>query len=244
MEKEKTFSTKEGSVWDLNVKADRVILFLHGYMSKKESFYYQTKYLSGFYRIIAPDMPGFGCAEELTSDWGVSEYAEWVENLLKSLNIEKVDILAHSFGARVAIKLYNRGNIKIGKMLFTGGAGMKPKRSLKYYYRIYKYKYYKKRGKNTDKFGSEEYRSLSPVMKKSYVKIVNEHLEKEAEKIDCPVLLVYGSSDSATPLYMAKRMRRLIKNSQLYIMQNADHFCFCKRPEEFNVLAYSFFKEK
>ena len=52
---------------------------------------------------------------------------------------DHVDVLVHSFGGRVILKLLNRrkGKEVIQKVLITGGAGMKPKRSITYYFRKY-----------------------------------------------------------------------------------------------------------
>ncbi|HBN13253.1 MAG TPA: alpha/beta hydrolase, partial [Clostridiales bacterium] len=45
---------------------------LHGYMSCKESFYYQIEYLSKSFKVTAPDLPGFGASAPLTAAWSVS----------------------------------------------------------------------------------------------------------------------------------------------------------------------------
>src|SRR5690625_7220439 len=52
-----------------------------------------------------------------------------------------VDILARSYGGRVSIKLLsddqNPVRERVGKVIFTGAAGLKPKRSLSFYVRKY-----------------------------------------------------------------------------------------------------------
>ena len=41
------------------------LLFLHGYLSNKESFSAQIAYFSKFYRVTAVDFLGFGQSEQL-----------------------------------------------------------------------------------------------------------------------------------------------------------------------------------
>ena len=54
------------------------------------------------------------------------------------------------------------------------------------------------------RFGSEEYRKLSPMLRESYKKIVNEDLTPCLAHIRVPVLYVFGQRDTATPPYMAQ----------------------------------------
>ena len=90
---------------------------------------------------------------------------------------------------------------------------------------------------------SEDYRNLSPVMKKSFQKIIVDHLDEEYAKIQNKTLLVFGKNDRQTPPYMAKRMKKLIKDSRLYFLANAGHFCFIKQADKFNTLVFNFLTE-
>ena len=47
------------------------VLMLHGYLSNKESFYYQTKFLSQHFKVTVPDMPGFGASFALDQAYSV-----------------------------------------------------------------------------------------------------------------------------------------------------------------------------
>ena len=90
---------------------------------------------------------------------------------------------------------------RLDKLILTGSAGLKPKRSMGYYIKVYLYKLLKKilPKKLLKGFGSKEYRSLSGVMKESYLKIVNTHQDGEVSKIKNQTYLIYGSKDKSTP---------------------------------------------
>ena len=174
--------------------------------------------------------------------YSVDDYVLEIENVLDEIGEENVDILAHSFGARVAIKLANKDK-RIDKIVFTGGAGLKPKRTLKYYYKVYFYKLLKKIKPNSKRlanFGSAEYKTLSPIYKDSYTKIVNEHLDYTLKEINNKVLIINGKLDTTTPKYMAKKMKRRIKNSELVFLQGAGHFAFIDKPTIFNIIVKEF----
>lgn len=230
------------AVWDYNSSCDKVLVFLHGYQSKKESFYYQVQYFKRYFRVIAIDMRGFGKAKKLDKPWRVEDYAKEIEEYLKDLGINKCSIIAHSFGGRVAFKLIQRGKVDIISLVLVGGAGMKPRRNLKYLYRVLKYRLCKLFKIKTKKVGSNEYRALTGVERQTFVNVVNEHFESVAKGIKIPTLLVYGSRDKQTPPYMGRRLRKLIKGSKLYIMKGQGHFCFCIQWALFNNVTHTFLK--
>lgn len=156
------------------------LVFFHGYLASKESFAAQIEYFSRFYRVTAFDFLGFGASAPLTEPFSVSEYAAWTEEFLKALSIVRPRVIAHSFGCRVAVKMAargaERGDQVFDKMLLTGAAGIILKRGIRYKIRVKTYRLVKKIApKFAEKhFGSAEYKTLSPVMRESYKKIVND----------------------------------------------------------------------
>ena len=219
------------------------LLFLHGYLSCKESFLPQIEYFSRFYRVIAPDFPGMGGAESLQTPMSVDDYTDWTEAFMRAQGIENPLVIAHSFGGRVAVKLLARGKVK-GAVL-TGCAGIVPKRTLRYKLKVRTYRICRKIAPwyAEKHFGSAEYRSLSPVMRESYKKIVNEDLREEAKTIDRPVLFINGDKDGETPVSSAKIYTACVKNSRLFIMKDCGHFAHLENPLAFQLAAEEFFHE-
>ena len=218
------------------------LLFLHGYLANKESFYPQISYFSKFYRVTALDFPGMGQAEPIPFPWSVADYAEWVKGALKELNISRPRVIAHSFGGRVAVKLLSENFFPCA--VLTGCAGIVKKRNLCYRFRVRSYKICKKIApKFAEKhFGSEEYRTLSPVMRESYKKIVNEDLRETAASISAPVLFLHGERDEEVPLSSIRIYLEKIEGSRLKILKNCGHFPFLDDPLAFNLAAEEFLR--
>ncbi|MBQ4098854.1 MAG: alpha/beta hydrolase [Clostridia bacterium] len=222
----------------------KVLLMLHGYLSSKESFIKQINFFSRFMRVVAVDMTGFGKGQTMEYPFSLDDYADEICALLDAIGEEKVDVIAHSFGARVVTRLLGKDK-RIDKIVFTGAAGLKPRRRLKYFLKKASF-FVLKKFVSRDKLKflySEDYRNLSPVMKKSFQKIIVDHLDEEYAKIQNKTLLVFGKNDRQTPPYMAKRMKKLIKDSRLYFLANAGHFCFIKQADKFNTLVFNFLTE-
>ena len=209
---------------------------MHGYLADKNSFFNQLKHFEQFFSVFAFDFKGFGDNKDMLYPYSLDDYILDVKEYFYKNNIVKPSIIAHSFGGRVALKMAGTDKNIFDKLVLTGCAGLKPKFSVN--------KFIKKRvfwlcKKFVDReklkgFYSSDYLALNPIMKKSFVKIINEHLDYILEKIENPTLVINGELDKQTPLYMAKKINRQINNSKLVIIKGAGHFAFIDKPHTFN----------
>ena len=218
-------------------------MFLHGYLSSKESFYPQINYFSRRFRVTAPDLPGFGGSELIPAAWSVGEYADWLEGFLKERGIAFPCVIAHSFGGRVALKCLARG--LIDRAVLTGCAGIVKRRTLSYHIKVKSYRLVRKFAPRfaEAKFGSAEYRSLSPLMRESYKKIVNEDLREEAKRIARPVLYLNGERDRETPLSSVKILHECTAGSRLAVLKGCGHFAHLEEPLLFDLAAEEFLND-
>ena len=216
------------------------LVFLHGYLSCKESFYPQIGYFSRHFRVTAPDFPGFGESDRIPAAWSVGDYADWLEGFFKEQGIVFPYVIAHSFGGRVALKCLARG--LIDRAVLTGCAGIVKKRTIAYRIRVGGYRLVKRVAPRFAEahFGSREYRSLSPLMRESYKKIVNEDLREEAGRIARPVLYLYGERDKETPLSSGRILHECTAGSKLAVFKGCGHFAHLEEPLMFNLAAEEF----
>ena len=218
------------------------LLLLHGYLSSKEAFAAQINYFSRFFRVTAIDFLGFGGSAKLRKAFSVDDYASWTEEVLRLLGVEKPHVIAHSFGCRVAVKLASRKPDLFDKILLTGAAGVVLRRGWRYHLKVKLYRFVRRFAPKfaEKRFGSKEYRTLSPVMKESYKKIVNEDLRGCATKIENEVLLVQGKGDTVTPKKEAEAYLACLKKGRLKMIDGG-HFAFAEHPLAFNLIAEEFF---
>ncbi len=211
-------------------------MFLHGYLSDSSSFVYQTSVFSEHFSVYAPDLKGFGKNGGMEKAYSLDDYCKDVLEYIKENQMEKPCVIAHSFGGRIAIKLASKYPDLFDKIVLTGSAGLKPRFSLKRWVKKLVFKILKKfvKKERLEKFYSNDYRALWPVMKESFIKIVNEQLDDKLNLIKNQVLIINGVNDKETPVYMAKRLAKGIKNSRLILIKNAGHFCFIDNKRKFN----------
>ena len=225
------------------IDKNNTLVFLHGWGSCAMHF---RKTLEKCENFIAVDLPGFGNSEAPRAPWAVDDYASFIEEFLKKLNIENPIIAGHSFGGSIGIKYCSNKN-KCKKLILIGSAGVRKKRSIKksIFFILAKFfgmlfslpvlrnlkdivrkNFYKA-------IDSEDYINAG-VLTETYRKIIGEDLTNDLEKINTPTILIWGENDKDTPLQDGKLMQKLINNSQLFIVPNAKHYVFLDNEKEFD----------
>lgn len=228
------------------------IILMHGWGCNLTTLQSVEKVALENHKVYNVDFPGFGESQEPSKVWGVEEYTRLIEQLVNAENIENPILLGHSFGGRVGI-LYSSRN-KVNKLILVDAAGVKPRHSLKYYFKVYTYKlgkklmpliYGKARAQQRidamrAKRGSSDYNNASPMMRAILSKVVNEDLKDKMPLIKAPTLLIWGENDTATPLRDAKTMERLIPNAGLVSFPGCGHYSFLDNPFQFAAVLRSF----
>lgn len=224
----------------------KAVLFLHGWEGSTASFKWVENEICNSYTCINLDFPPFGKSYSIKTVYTLDDYFEIVKRILTKHNIKDVSIVAHSFGCRVATLLSVKTNL-VSKMVFTGGAGIRPRKTIKRIFKSAKYKFYKKlvmlgflSPKVLERFFSEDYKKLSKIMKLTFKNIVNIDTTNMLQYIDVPVVLFWGENDTETPLYMAKIMNKKIKDSCLITYKNCGHFCYLEKSFEFKQIVKKF----
>jgi pimeloyl-ACP methyl ester carboxylesterase len=226
----------------------RPLLLLHGWGVSSELF---TPILEGLQpgrQLIVPDLPGFGATPEPGSPWSVHEYAAWCIALLDRLGVETCDLVGHSNGGRIGIAMAARHPGRISRMVLTGSAGVRPRRSLRDRVSIRTYKalraversaalpsvWRRSAQRRADRRGSADYRAVSGTMRGTLVRIVNEDLRPLLPGLRIPVLLIWGDQDAETPIEDARIMEGLIPDAGLVVFEGAGHYAYLEQPGRFD----------
>lgn len=228
------------------------VILLHGWGQNIQMMEMIENHLNQFFSVYTLDFPGHGQSDEPNEPWGVIEYAEFLEEFIKENGIKNPILIGHSFGCRVAIR-YAAIHHDVKKMVLTGAAGIKPKKtaSMKLKTKAYKTgKWFLKATGQTKKLeelqknaGSVDYRNAKGVMKPTFVKVVNDDVTPILKDVICPVLLVWGEFDQAVPLSDARLMEELMPDAGLAIFEGDDHFAYWHQPDRFNAVLDVFLKD-
>ena len=227
------------------------VLMLHGWGCSTRHFEPIAKALEKDYFLTVIDFPAHGQSSEPPVPWGVGDFAACMKEFILQLDIAPCDLIAHSFGGRVALYLGAHEPQLVKRMVLTGCAGIKKPQSEEAKRRSAHYQklkgFYQKLGQIKplqplakkslealrQKYGSADYNALSEEMKKTFVKVINEDLSPLLHRIQASTLLVWGENDTETPLWMGKQMEKEIPDAGLVLFENDDHFAYLRQWPRF-----------
>lgn len=101
-----------------------VILLLHGYPTSSHMFRNLMKDLSGDYRLLAPDYPGFGRSEQPPMsefEYSFDNMAKIVEGFLEKLEVEKFSIYLMDYGAPIGYRIAAKYPERIESLIIQNG---------------------------------------------------------------------------------------------------------------------------
>ncbi len=216
------------------------IIILHGWTYSLDKWKRFRELLKqNGYNPVFIKIPGL---TELTDEvWDIQKYSDWFKNKLKSEK-EKVILLGHSNGGRIAAFYASEHPEKIGKLILVDSAGVYHK-ELVLQIKRFVFKAVAKVGKlftSSEALknfmytlaGERDYQNASPDMKQSMINLSHHDLTPYLSGITTPTLIIWGREDKVTPLSDAVLMNRLIKGSKLKIIDGARHSPFYTHPEK------------
>jgi pimeloyl-ACP methyl ester carboxylesterase len=212
------------------------ILMLHGWGTSGEDLLPLAALLAETAQVHVVDLPGFGRSPRPPAPWNTADYARCLLDYISAHNLDPVDIVAHSFGGKVALHLASGHPAHVRRLVLMAASGIPPRRTVRK--RVYLAFVRALRsviqratpwiGPSAmqwfgGKFGSRDYKAAGP-MRPTFVRVVADDLTPQLGLIRSPTLLLWGSLDTETPLEMAERYKASIQSSRLVVLPNRDHF--------------------
>jgi pimeloyl-ACP methyl ester carboxylesterase len=221
------------------------LLVLHGWGASIEAVYPIVTGLVPVATVYALDLPGFGQSEPPPAPWGVAEYQAFVAAFMDELEIERPTIVGHSNGGRIAIRMAATEPSRAARLVLVDSAGIRPKRSMRYYRRVAMAKLGKYaarflgapgerlRARIVGRVASADYAAAGETMRPTLVRLVNSDLREYLPQISVPTLLVWGADDTDTPLADGRLMEQLIPDAGLVVLEGAGHYSYIDQAPRF-----------
>ena len=183
-------------------------------------------------QIFIPALPGFG-QKELPTPYDVDDYAAWLARYFDENHIKKPVLVGHSNGGRIAIRFcategdvaqlvligaagipnphLSTKRVVFGALAAAGKKVLSPLKNTPLYSAAEKILY--KLARESDYF------KASPVMKHTMQKLLAYDATPDLKKIACPVLCIWGKDDTATPVWMGKKIADEVANGTLKVVE-------------------------
>jgi pimeloyl-ACP methyl ester carboxylesterase len=220
------------------------VLVLHGWGGSIESVRAILNAIAPVATGYAVDLPGFGQSDPPPTAWGTMDYTQAVREVMEGLGLQTAAVIGHSFGGRVGIQLAATFPERVTKLVLVDSAGLRSRRTWKYYARVGLAKV----GKAAERaFGSAGARLRAQIVRRTasadylaagelrgtLIRVVNEDLRDELPRITAPTLLIWGGADRDTPVADGKLMERLIPDAGLVVFESAGHYSYVDASHAF-----------
>lgn len=212
------------------------ILILHGWGDRAFGLKNLASSLeSSNYRVIVPDLPGFGESEAPMQPWGLDDYALWVSQFLQKLDVSPNIVIGHSNGGAIAIRALANDYIQTEKLVLLASAGVRSnyqgrKKALRVVAKSAKLATailptntrLKLRKRAYSAIGSDMF--VAEHMQETFKKVIADDVQADATRISVPTILIYGETDTATPVTYGQLFADAIPNASLLTIPKAGHF--------------------
>lgn len=221
-------------------------LILHGWQSNSDRWVAVAEKIAerGF-KVIVPDLPGFGKSDALLTPWNTNKYINFIEQFVKELGVPSGSgefyLLGHSFGGALASKIAVEHAQEVKKLFLVSAACVRKKtapKSLsakiaKLVKLFYFFPYYSLFRKAVYKFiiRKSDYVYVEGIMKETYLNVVAEDLSFHLPFIKVPTVIIWGDKDDSTPIENAYLINEKIKGSKLVVVPGAGHRLNKEQPE-------------
>jgi pimeloyl-ACP methyl ester carboxylesterase len=223
-------------------KGDKEIILLHGWGTSKEKLLSLGEFLEKRgWRVLIPDLPGFGDSSLPSKSWDLSEYSKSILKLIDNFwPNRKVYVFGHSFGGRVAIKLAGLYPEKIMGTILCGSAGISRANILKRLSFLLLAKTGKVVSPKSEKLRQliyklareHDYEKTEGVMRETFKLVIDENLKPLLSKIKAPTLVIWGKEDKMTKHTDAIIINSKIKKSKLISFSGQGHQLPYQEPEK------------
>ena len=228
------------------------LVLVHGFLGSSKMWEPQIDFFKDYFRVITPDLPGFGRSNKAKSHNNIQSIANLLLDCLEEKKIDKFYLLGHSMGGMIVQEMAKKDGDKISKLVCysTGPRGEMPGRfetveqsreNLKkngleitakniaktWFIKGEDAKYFDiciDAGKQTSVAAAEN----------SLVAIKNWNGVDALKNIKNETLIVWGDKDKSYNLEQIQTLENNIKNSKLIIFKNCAHNVHLEQPNQFN----------
>ncbi|MEM9315212.1 MAG: alpha/beta hydrolase, partial [Pseudomonadota bacterium] len=200
------------------------ILLIHGTPVASRAVVPLARQLAGNYRVIVPDMPGFGASQMHIPDYSYATHGVYMRALLDALGITSVHAVGYSQGGGVILSLADQAPERVRSLTMVSAIGVLELELLGDYHAnraVYAAQYGLIVGAKwlLPHFGALDDMVLSVPYARNLLESDQRLLRDALEGYTGDMLITHGRGDGFVPLEAALEHHRLVARSELTLFE-------------------------
>ncbi len=221
--------------WGAEAGDRPVVLLLHGSPGDGGNFERLGPLLAGRYRVIAPDLPGFGASTRELPDYSILAHARYGLELLDRLGVTRAHVVGFSLGGGVALHMADLAPGRVRSVVLLSATGVQELELLGQYHLNHAVHAAQLAAlwllhEATPHFGLLDGSMLDLSYARNFYDTDQRPLRAILERVAAPTLIVHGRRDVLVPYAAALEHHRLVPQSEL-VSFDANHFLVFRGPE-------------
>jgi pimeloyl-ACP methyl ester carboxylesterase len=217
--------------------AKPVVILIHGSPGSGEVLHKLAALLPATFRVIVPDLPGFGSSSRDIPDYSFRAHAQYILELMDALGIRAAQVVGFSMGGGVALSMVDLAPERVTSLVMLSAIGVQ-EHELTGRYRLN----HALHGLQlaalwavrlmVPHFGWLDEVPFNTSYARNFYDSDQRPLRNVLSEYKGPMLIIHGIKDPLVPLSAALEHHRLVPQSELLLLP-ADHFMAFLRPELF-----------
>lgn len=233
-----------------------VLLMIHGFGGDKDNWTRFARALTEDYRVIAPDLPGFGESKWYADrDYSLIPQRDRLADLVAALGLARIHLIGNSMGGQLAGLYTHEYPADVVSLALVTNAGVNfpvesdfqralaqgenplVPRSPDDFDQLLEYVAHKElfipwplRGVLAQRAAgrAKENQSIFAALRSD----TTSSLEPLLQDVEIPVLIVWGEYDRVLDVSSVERMRPLLPQAEVVVMEDTGHVPMLERPSE------------
>ena len=213
------------------------VVLVHGSPGSGDDLGLLAGLLSPRFRVLVPDLPGFGASVRDLPDYSFQAHAEYVRELLDTVGVPRAHLVGYSMGGGVVLTLADQAPSRVSSLVMLSAIGVQEEEltgdyrlnhaihgtqlavlwSLRHAFPHFGFfhalPFTVEYARN---FWDSDQRPLRPIL----------------QRYRGPLLILHGTRDRNVPIAAAREHHRLVPQSEL-VEFDEDHFMAFRHPEKY-----------
>ena len=244
------------------------LLLIHGMAFSHDIWEKTIVSASKFFRVYAPDLPGFGRSDKPAIDYDLPFYVDFIKKFMNILNIDKCSLAGMSLGGEIAAEFASKYPERVNRLVIVGAGGFSPliknprdypglkpqvlsflknnRDELKQYFEGM---LYNKKALREDLVEQEWARMKDPAYRNAltrsmkHLSTVDPEFPDTLSSIRARTLIIWGKDDPLLPADDAYQFNERIPDSDVVLIERCGHVPVLEKNEELNRALLTFLAE-